>query len=133
MNPRYPAVANRAGFRCEYCHAPEQVFNFAFEVEHIEPRSLGGTDSLGNLALACESCNLFKSDATTGWDAVEGRQVSLFHPRQERWKEHFAFDSEAATLQGVTATGRVTIGRLKMNSSFQIRARRRWMELRLYP
>lgn len=28
MNPRYPAVAQRAAHRCEYCLAPEAVFNF---------------------------------------------------------------------------------------------------------
>ena len=42
MNPLYPAVAERTGFRCEYCRAPERVFNFAFEVEHIYPRKEGG-------------------------------------------------------------------------------------------
>lgn len=31
MNPLYPAVADRAGHRSEYCRAPEAVFNFAFE------------------------------------------------------------------------------------------------------
>ena len=30
MNPRYPQVALRALHRCEYCHAPESVFNFPF-------------------------------------------------------------------------------------------------------
>lgn len=37
MNPRYGQVAFRAEHRCEYCHAPEAVFNFPFEVEHITP------------------------------------------------------------------------------------------------
>jgi len=35
MNPNYRFVALRAGHRCEYCQAPEVVFNFPFEVEHI--------------------------------------------------------------------------------------------------
>jgi hypothetical protein len=35
MNPKYAFVALRAGHRCEYCHAPEVVFNSLFEVEHI--------------------------------------------------------------------------------------------------
>ena len=120
MNPLYTAGANRAGFRCEYCRAPNQVFNFAFEVEHIQPRSAGGDDSSDNLALACESCNLFKSDATTGWDEEEARQVPFFHPRRNRWEEHFAFDGETAEILGVTAVGRVTIARLKINSAFQL-------------
>ena len=83
MNPLYPDVAERAGERCEYCHAPERVFNFAFEVEHILPRSAGGTDALDNLALACESCNSYKSDATSAMDEEEGRDVPLFDPRRE--------------------------------------------------
>ena len=37
MNPGYEAVALRAGHRCEYCRAPEAVFNFPFEVEYIIP------------------------------------------------------------------------------------------------
>jgi len=35
MNSFYTLVADRAAHRCEYCHAPELVFNFPFEVEHI--------------------------------------------------------------------------------------------------
>lgn len=37
MNPNYTSVANRANHCCEYCRAPEIIFNFAFEVEHIRP------------------------------------------------------------------------------------------------
>lgn len=133
MNPLYTGVAARAGFRCEYCRAPEQVFNFAFEVEHILPRSAGGGDSLDNLALACESCNLYKSHATEAWDETEARQVPLFHPRRDLWEEHFVFDAEAGEIRGISSTGRATVERLRMNSGFQIRARRHWARLDLYP
>ncbi|GAB4451988.1 MAG: hypothetical protein OHK0029_02150 [Armatimonadaceae bacterium] len=51
MNALYPEVAARAQNRCEYCHAPEEVFNFPFEVEHVHPRMRGETDDLDNLAL----------------------------------------------------------------------------------
>jgi hypothetical protein len=133
VNPHYPAVAERAGERCEYCHAPERVFNFAFEVEHIAPRSGGGTDALENLALACESCNLYKSDSSSAWDEAERQNVPLFHPRQHHWDEHFRLDSETGELRGLTAVGRATVARLKMNSAFQLRARRHWAQLGLYP
>ena len=53
MNPHYTAVAERAAHRCEYCHAPEAIFNFSFEVEHVMPTSREGTDDITNLALAC--------------------------------------------------------------------------------
>jgi len=38
MNRHYAGVAERAGHRCEYCHAPEAIFNLPFEVEHIGVR-----------------------------------------------------------------------------------------------
>jgi hypothetical protein len=133
VNPLYPTVAERAGDRCEYCRAPEEVFNFSFEVEHIMPRTLGGDISPENTALACESCNLHKSDATEGWDEIEGRSLPLFHPRQDRWHEHFRYDAETGAIVGLTGTGRATVARLKMNSNFQLRARRHWVRLNLYP
>ena len=133
MNPLHPAVAARAGFRCEYCHAPELVHNFAFEVEHVHPRSAGGSSSDNNLALSCTSCNVFKSDAVAGWDAEELDQVPLFHPRRDFWEHHFSFDAVNFHIVGLTATGRVTVTRLRMNSPLQVRARSQWMQLGLYP
>jgi len=59
--PRVEIRATKIGGEC--CHAPEAIFNFAFEVEHIIPRGHAGTDSKDNWALACRSCNLFKSNA----------------------------------------------------------------------
>jgi hypothetical protein len=32
MNPLYFLVADRAHYRCEYCHAPESIFNVVLEV-----------------------------------------------------------------------------------------------------
>ena len=68
MNALYPVVAERAVYRCEYCHAPETVFNFPFEVEHIIPPARGGFDVETNHALACRACNLFKTDSTEALD-----------------------------------------------------------------
>ena len=97
------------------------------------PRAAEGGNEEGNLALACESCNLFKSDATTAFDEVESREIVLFHPRRDNWSEHFHFDAETVELRGQTATGRATVRRLHMNSDFQLRARRHWIQLGLYP
>ena len=52
MNPAYPVVSERAEHRCEYCRAPELVFNFPFEVEHIVPVCRGGANTDANLALS---------------------------------------------------------------------------------
>ena len=133
MNPLYAQVATRAAWRCEYCQAPEEVFNCPFEVEHVVPRARGGTSTLDNLALACHACNRFKSDATSGHDEITGQQVSLFKPRTDAWTAHFRFDAEEARIVGLTATGRVTVARLQVNRPPHVRARQRWIQLGLFP
>ena len=133
MNPRYPAVARRANHRCEYCRAPEAVFNFPFEVEHIVPTSHGGDDEELNLALTCRSCNLHKSNYLTGPDGVTGTEVALFNPRTDRWAEHFEWDLDRGEIRGLTATGRATVERLRLNDPVQIAARLLWIRLRVFP
>jgi hypothetical protein len=133
MNPHYALVAQRAGHRCEYCRAPEAVFNFPFEVEHITPSIHGGADHESNWALSCRSCNLHKSDAEDGIDAQTARTVALFHPRLQRWEDHFAVNEVTGGVNGVTAIGRATVARLRMNGPAQLSARREWVRLRLFP
>ncbi len=133
MNAHYPAIAERAVYRCEYCHAPESVFNFPFEVEHIFPQGRGGSDALDNLALSCHACNLFKSDFETGRDEENQAEVGLFHPRRDAWEAHFSIDAERAEILGLTSICRATIERLRMNRPRQINARRRWIQLGLFP
>jgi HNH endonuclease len=109
------------------------VFNFPFEVEHIVPIALEGLDSETNWALACRSCNLRKSTHVSGSDPESEAVVLLFHPRRDRWEEHFWTPSEDGRIEGLTATGRVTVSRLRMNSEAQMAARRQWMRLGLFP
>ncbi len=53
-------VLKRAQFRCELCgvSADER----ALEVDHIEPKNLGGEDSINNYQALCYSCNASKRD-----------------------------------------------------------------------
>ncbi len=133
MNPRYPSVARRAGHRCEYCRAPEAVFNFPFEVEHVMPTSRGGADDEANLCLACRVCNLRKSDRLVAFDANTQQEVPLFNPRERRWADHFQVDLEAGAIDGTTPTGRVTVDCLDLNHPLQLVARQVWIRLRLFP
>jgi hypothetical protein len=48
------------------------------------------TDDLNNPALSCRSCNERKQDATDVRDPATEQIVPLFHPRRDRWEEHFA-------------------------------------------
>ncbi len=132
MNPFYPLIADRAAHRCEYCHAPELVFNFPFEVEHIIPLYRSGADAEFNLALACRSCNLHKGTRISGIEPKFDTEVRLFHPRQDEWDDHFQVGS-FGTLFGKTPIGRVTIACLEINSQSQITARQLWIRLGLFP
>ena len=45
---------------CAYCKKQ----NFPLQIEHIVPKSRGGSDRVSNLTLACEPCNLKKGNMT---------------------------------------------------------------------
>jgi len=48
-------VFKRDGFKCAYCgKSPPAV---VLEVDHIDPRSLGGSNDINNLITACFDCN----------------------------------------------------------------------------
>lgn len=132
MNPHYPEVALRAGHRCEYCHAPEAVFNFALEVEHILPLSRGGQDTVANCALACRACNLYKASHVSGIDPQTQETVRLFHPREDQWEDH-VHATESGEIEGQTPVGRATVARLEINSIAQVAARMLWIRLGLFP
>jgi hypothetical protein len=132
MNPRYEETAARAEHRCEYCRAPEAVFNFPFEVEHVVPKTRGGLDIEANWALACRSCNIYKSAHLSGLDNETGAEVPLFHPRQQAWSDHFRLNAETAVIGGISPCGRATVTLLQMNGERQIAARREWIRLRLF-
>jgi len=133
MNRYYTAIAQRANHRCEYCQAPELIFNFPFEVEHIIPLSRQGENDEANLALACRSCNLRKGIRISGIVPGFNTEVSFFHPRHDKWSEHFQVDTQSGKIMGITSSGKVTIKYLEMNSGSQVAARQLWIRLGLFP
>src|SRR5262245_52867787 len=118
-------VAARAGHRCEYCMAPEDISPDRFEVEHIRPRARGGRDDLLNLALSCSACNRGKSEATHATDPDTAQIVALFNPRRDAWREHFSvhLTTDSVLIVGRTAVGRATVDRLGMNDPHVANAR----------
>lgn len=125
MNPFYPIVAERAERVCEYCRAPEAVFNFSFDVDHVIPTSKGGTNSPENLALSCRSCNAYKSAFEVG-STISGDSRALFNPRLDVWSEHFVLNLDTLEIEGVTDVGIASINRLRLNSPSQLAARLVW-------
>jgi hypothetical protein len=133
MNPYYTAIAQRANHRCEYCKAPEVVFNFPLEVEHIVPLSRQGSDDEANLALACRSCNLRKGNRISGMSSSSNVEVRFFNPREDQWGDHFQVSVESGEVVGRTPVGEVTVEYLEMNSPAQVGARQLWIRLGLFP
>jgi hypothetical protein len=84
-----------------------------FHLEHIIPRSKGGSLEVSNLALACPGCNLHKADRTMAIDPQSGARVPLFHPGQETWSDHFRFSGYR--IEGLTAAGRAAAAALDLN------------------
>ena len=102
-------------------------------VEHIVPLVAGGASTIDNLCLSCYRCNEYKGPRQQAADPESGQAVALFHPRQQRWVEHFAWEENAAMMRGLTPCGRATIELLRLNNPWLVRARRIWMLVGLQP
>lgn len=134
----YETVRQRAQFRCEYCHYPELLSSAPLSIDHLQPQSLGGSDDLDNLALACRRCNERRYNFTTGIDPATETETALFNPRQQPWSDHFIWSANALQIIGRTPTGRATCNRLDLNDerreeAFIQNARRQWIVGGLHP
>src|SRR5215212_4645612 len=85
-------VRHRAAASCEYCRVPEAYSFFAHELDHVIAQQHGGETAEGNLALACVICNKHKGTNLSSIDPETGQVVPLFHPRQNRWLDHFRLE-----------------------------------------
>ena len=55
------AVLERAGFKCQCCGIkPLKDNDVILHIDHIIPYSLGGSDSIDNLQVLCDKCNISK-------------------------------------------------------------------------
>ena len=136
--PLYEIIRQRANCRCEYCHYPELLSSAPLSIDHIQPQSLGGSDDLDNLALACRRCNERRYNFVKGVDATSGIEVILFNPRQQQWSDHFLWSADGLTIVGTTPTGRATCDRLDLNDNrreepFIQNARQKWGLAGLHP
>lgn len=78
------AVLEKYGGRCAYCGrtlTAGRKGDTAFQVDHLHPRYLGGTDDLDNLVPACQLCNRYK--VTYSVEQLR-EQLSLIPARLER-------------------------------------------------
>ncbi len=114
-------VRRRADDRCEYCLLRQEHSELTHHIEHIIAKQHGGGDDARNLVLACHRCNLRKGPNLTGVDPASGKLVPLFHPRHDRWAEHFLF--HGVRIEGITPAGRATVKVLAMNDARRLELR----------
>jgi hypothetical protein len=131
VNPLEQDVRDRAGGLCEYCHLPEAFQRLPFQMDHIIAEQHGGQMILENLANSCLRCNKRKGPNIAGIDATTGEVVRLFHPRRDRWEEHFAW--HGATLVGLTPIARATIAVLAINHPSAVAVRVELIEEGVFP
>jgi hypothetical protein len=117
-------VRERAVFCCEYCFSPLDYSPDPFCIEHIWPRAHLGSNAPENLAYSCLGCNNRKFVATDGIDPMSGELAALFHPRRDRWEDHFAWESDDTLIVGISPTGRATVARLDLNRPGVVNLRR---------
>ena len=118
-------VRVRAADRCEYCSLGQAALPFlTFQVEHVIARQHGGPTTEDNLAWACQHCNLHKGPNLAGIDPQTQARTWLYHPRLQRWSDHFA--AVGPLIVGLTDVGRSTARLLNMNAP-------RRVELRSFP
>ncbi|MGH2387195.1 MAG: HNH endonuclease [Chloroflexota bacterium] len=135
--PTTPAAVRRRiedldGQRCAYCRGP-MVVGIPMVIEHIVPLVGGGASTVDNLCLSCYRCNEFKGPRQQALDPQTGRMFTLFHPRRQRWAEHFTWEDDNVTVRGLTPSGRATLALLRLNSPWLVQARRIWILVGLQP
>lgn len=115
-------VARRAGHRCEYCLIHENDAGFPHQVDHVVSRKHGGTSNFDNLAYACILCNRYKGSDVASVNPTTGEAVRLFHPRHDRWADHFRLDSDF--IEPLTDAGSATVLLLRLNVPERLAERR---------
>jgi HNH endonuclease len=119
----------RAKERCEYCLIPETFAFSSHWVDHVVAEKHGGQTEESNLALSCALCNQHKGSDLTSIDPETGAITPLFHPRRDRWADHFRL--VGSQIEPLTPIGRVTVRLLQLNQPARIEERELLLRLGL--
>jgi hypothetical protein len=101
---------------------PEWALPLPFQIDHIVAEQHGGSTTSDNLALACPHCNRYKGPNIAGIDPSSGQLVRLYHPRTDRWDDHF--EPDGSRIAGKSPVGRATVQVLAMNADDVVMLRR---------
>jgi HNH endonuclease len=103
-------VRQRASCACEFCGVSEIDVGGMLTLDHFQPRSQGGADTVENLVYACANCNQYKQ----GYWSDDASAPQLWNPRQEPFSTHF-IELEDGQLLPLTPVGTFTCKRLRLN------------------
>ena len=126
-------IRHQSKNRCGYCLIPQEIYPLPLEIEHLYPKSAGGTDTEENLWLACRVCNNFKHTKIEVLIPRTNRKISVFNPRRQIWREHFEFNQDQTKIIGKTDCGRATVRALKLNNELAVSVRKKWVGIDWYP
>lgn len=124
-------VVCRAQGLCEYCLIHQDDAHFTFQVDHVVSRKQRGPTTAANLALACLRCNVAKGTDPGAMIGRPRRLVRLFHPRQDRWSDHFRLST--ARIVPLTEIGKATVQLLALNAGDRLTLRRALIKVGRYP
>jgi hypothetical protein len=101
------------------------------EIDHVISRKHGGTSAPENLSFACYLCNRYKGSDIASLSPVTGELVPLFHPRRDRWTEHFRI--AGPIVEPLTDIGIGTARLLRLNATARVVERQLLQSLDRYP
>jgi hypothetical protein len=124
-------VIQRAHGICEYCLIHQADACFSFHIDHIVSRKQRGPTISANLALSCLRCNVAKGTDPGTFIGRPPRLVGLYHPRLNRWDQHFRL--AAARILPLSDEGEATVRLLDLNAADRLLLRKTLIKAGRYP
>lgn len=113
------------GWRCAYC----QKEGIPLELDHILPKSRGGSDRVSNLAFSCHACNQRKGNRTAGEFGYPEVEAQAKAPLRDvaavnsiRWRLYQELRATGLPVEGGTG------GRTRYNRARQGLPKTHWLD-----
>jgi len=86
------AIFNKTGGKCAYCGC--KINQYTFTIDHVTPRSYGGTNAYENLLPACKSCNSSKAQGSVEWLRIRNKFIAKFERKVSKDVIDFCIENE---------------------------------------
>lgn len=106
-------LLHRHGHTCAYCAGGTD--DPILEIEHVVPRSRGGSNRIGNLVISCKTCNQDKGNKTAGeWAAsINGKSKLSVGIRRQAERIHASYRPSLRDAAAVNSTRWALFNHLK--------------------